>query len=137
MMNLISYNFSIRTRKREEFIEITDEIKDYVRRSHVDNGYIKIFVPHTTAAVTINENADIDVQRDLLNILRKIAPRGVGYFHAEGNSDAHFKSSLIGCTIDVFIENGKLILGQWQGIYFLEFDGPRTRKIYLQIYSAT
>lgn len=133
--SLQQFNFSIRTSKREEFVEITDEIRGYLHKSNVRDGFCKVFVPHTTAGITINENADIDVERDLLKILRDLVPKG-NYLHSEGNSDAHMKSSIIGSDVDVFIQDGNLMLGQWQGIFFCEFDGPRTRRIYLQIHES-
>jgi secondary thiamine-phosphate synthase enzyme len=92
-----------------------------------------IYTPHTTAAITINENADPDVQSDIVKGINKIVPESLSYDHAEGNSPAHIKSSLFGCSETIFIENGKLILGTWQGIYFCEFDGPRTRKVHIKI----
>ncbi len=124
---------TIRTSRREELIDITDEILQFVRESGVNEGKITVFIPHTTAAVTINENADPTVQRDIIFTLNKLVPKLPDYHHLEGNSDAHVKSSLIGCSQDVFISDGSLVLGTWQGIYFCEFDGPRNRTAVLRI----
>jgi secondary thiamine-phosphate synthase enzyme len=112
-------SFSIRTSRRNELIDITD-------------GVVLVFCPHTTAAITINEDADPSVVRDVLMQLSKIVPEGAGYSHSEGNSDAHIKSSLVGCSEMVIVEEGKLRLGTWQGIYFCEFDGPRTRQVWVK-----
>ncbi len=124
---------TVRTSRREELIDITGEILDFVRESGVNDGKITVFIPHTTAAVTINENADPTVQRDIIYTLNKLVPKLPEYQHLEGNSDAHVKSSLIGCSQDVFISDGSLLLGTWQGIYFCEFDGPRNRTAILRI----
>lgn len=125
--------FNIRTSKREEFINITSYIKGAIKESGVENGIVIIFVPHTTAGVTINENADPDVTIDMINGLNEIVPNLKNFKHIEGNSDAHIKASLIGSSVTVIIENGNLKLGTWQGIYFCEFDGPRLRKFYVKI----
>lgn len=125
--------FNIRTSKREEFINITSHIKGAIKESGVENGIVIIFVPHTTAGVTINENADSDVTIDMINGLNEIVPNLKNFKHIEGNSDAHIKASLIGSSVTVIIENGNLKLGTWQGIYFCEFDGPRLRKFYIKI----
>ncbi len=123
----------ISTSSREQMVNITQNIKEFVFETNVQNGRITVFVPHTTAAVTINENADSTVQKDMLFSLSKISPIYSQFQHLEGNSDAHIKSSIIGCSQDILIENNKLVLGIWQGIYFCEFDGPRQRKIILRI----
>lgn len=117
---------------REGFIEITEQIKNYVYYSKIEKGICQVFVPHTTAAVTINENADPDVVTDLISVFKNIIPE-LHYRHVEGNSPAHFKSSLIGCSITIPVDKGHLVLGTWQGIYFCEFDGPRRRKVLVQI----
>jgi secondary thiamine-phosphate synthase enzyme len=123
---------TVSTRRREEMIDITDSIRTALGESGVRNGVVTIHIPHTTAAVTINENADPDVIHDILLTLNKLIPQGVpGYRHSEGNSDAHVKSSLFGCTRQVLIEDSRLVLGTWQGIYFCEFDGPRSRRCLL------
>ncbi len=123
----------IETERQNEMIDITSRISLLVRQSGIVSGTVTLFVPHTTAAVTINENHDSDVVRDLLLALDKNFPKHKEFRHTEGNSDAHLKSSVIGAQETVLIENGILILGTWQGIYFCEFDGPRHRKIYVRI----
>jgi secondary thiamine-phosphate synthase enzyme len=110
-------------------IDITERVAAAIRETGIQNGVCRLFVPHTTAAVTINENADPDVQRDILAALDRIVPLADGYRHAEGNAAAHIKASLFGTSQTVFIENGQPVLGTWQSIFFCEFDGPRTRKI--------
>lgn len=114
-------------------VEITREVQKVVAESGVKNGVCTIFSPHTTAAITINENCDPDVVRDFTMEIDKIVPWEDGYRHFEGNSAAHLKASLIGFSEQVIIENGKLVLGTWQGIYFCEYDGPRSRKVYVKI----
>ena len=121
--------FEVRTSSREEFIDITHEIVERVSECDIENGAVLIFVEHTTAGVTINENADPDVCRDLASGLRKLAPRDGGWKHREGNSDGHLKSSLVGPSVVVPLSRGRLVLGRWQGIYLCEFDGPRARTI--------
>lgn len=123
----------INTTKRTEFIDITSEIEKIVKDAKIKDGLCVIFCPHTTAALTINENADPSVQKDIIEHLEKLVPPHKNYSHSEGNSDAHIKSSLLGSSLNVIIENGALALGTWQGIYFCEFDGPRQRQIYVQI----
>lgn len=124
---------SIRTSRHEQFINITSEIRQFVSDSNILEGRVTIFIPHTTAAVTINENADPDVQHDLILALNRISPDLPEFKHMEGNSDAHTKSSIVGCSQDIIIDEGKLLLGTWQGIYFCEFDGPRTRTAIIRI----
>lgn len=124
---------SVKTSSREEFIDITDEVEKAVRESGIKNGLCYLYVPHTTAGITINEGADPSVKKDIINTLKKIAPYNAEYLHMEGNADSHIKTTLVGSSVNIFIENGNLILGQWQSIFFCEFDGPRTRKIYLKI----
>jgi secondary thiamine-phosphate synthase enzyme len=121
------------TDRRNQFIDITDEVGNIVSDSNIENGVVELFVPHTTAAVTINENADPSVKSDMLNFLEKLIPQNSNFRHSEGNSDAHIKSSLVGPNIRVIISEGRLLLGTWQGIYFCEFDGPRTRKLHIKI----
>ena len=123
--------FSLNT-PAEGFIDITGQVRKIVASGNVQNGLCQIFVPHTTAGVTINENADPDVVTDMLAALGKMVPN-LPYRHGEGNSPAHVKSSLVGCSITVPISEGRLCLGTWQGIYFCEFDGPRTRKVWVQL----
>jgi len=123
--------FTVKTSRRNEFIDITAEIRDLVE--DILEGVVTVFVPHTTTAVTINENADPDVPRDILKKLEKLIPQQDSYSHREGNSDAHIKASLFGSSVRVIVQNGQLLLGTWQSIFFCEFDGPRTRKFYVQI----
>lgn len=125
--------FDVRTNRRTEFVEITAEVRRAVREAGLSDGVCVVYCPHTTAAVTIQENADPDVVHDMLLWLNKHIPKEVpGFRHAEGNSDAHLKSSLVGPSVTVPVENGDLVLGTWQGIYFCEFDGPRSRQVQVQ-----
>jgi secondary thiamine-phosphate synthase enzyme len=124
-------SFSVRTGSRIEFLDITSRVQGAVGGSGVSDGICMVFVPHTTAGVTINENADPSVMADMRMELNKIVPFEDGYSHAEGNSAAHVKSSMVGCSCMVPIEGGRLALGTWQGVYFCEFDGPRTRKVWV------
>jgi len=121
--------FSVHTRNRTDFIDITPEVTDALRSAGVRDGLCHVFIPHTTAGVTINENADPDVKSDIMNTLEKLVPWTGGYRHFEGNSAAHIKASLMGFSVTVPVDDGKLVLGTWQCIYFCEFDGPRTRKV--------
>lgn len=123
----------IKTTKAQEFIDITNIIKEEVRKNKIDEGIVVVFVPHTTAGITINENADPDVTFDILSGLNNVFPERNGYRHVEGNSHAHIKASLLGSSVTIIIENGELKLGTWQGVYFCEFDGPRTRNVYIKI----
>ena len=123
--------FSLNT-PAEGFIDITGQVRKIVASGNVQYGLCQIFVPHTTAGVTLNENADPDVVTDMLAALKQMVP-DLHYRHSEGNSPAHVKSSLVGCSITVPISEGRLCLGTWQGIYFCEFDGPRTRKVWVQL----
>ncbi len=123
---------SVRSRKRCEMIDITSKINSVLREQQIADATITVFTPHTTAAITINENADPDVARDMLYGLAKLIPADPQFKHAEGNSDAHLKSSLVGVSETLIVEGGQLLLGTWQGIYFCEFDGPRTRRILLK-----
>jgi secondary thiamine-phosphate synthase enzyme len=120
---------NVRTNSRAEMIDITDLVQAVISEKKIKNGICVIFTPHTTAAVTINENADPDVPNDIINALEKTLPRSIQYRHAEGNSPAHVKSSLVGVSELVLVENGRLVLGTWQAIFFCEFDGPRQRKV--------
>ena len=123
----------IRTRAKEEFVDLTAEVGRVVAASGVASGVCVVTVPHTTAGVTVNENADPDVKADLLMTLRRIVPDALPYAHAEGNSPAHAKAALIGSSVTLIVEGGRLQLGTWQGIFFCEFDGPRPRKVWIQI----
>ncbi|MCM8785403.1 MAG: secondary thiamine-phosphate synthase enzyme YjbQ [Candidatus Omnitrophica bacterium] len=122
----------IQTRKRTEFVDITGEIEKVLRSKNIKNGICYIFIPHTTCGVTINENADPSVKNDIIEKLEQLIPENDRYSHTEGNSDAHIKSSIVGHSLTVFIENGYLQLGTWQGIYLCEFDGPRLRNVWLK-----
>jgi len=124
---------SVSTGSRVEFIDITDRVEGIVRDSRVSSGVCYIYAPHTTAAITINENADPSVRRDIISELGKIVPFEDNYSHYEGNAAAHIKSSLIGPSEVVLVEGGKLLLGTWQGIYFCEFDGPRRRRVIVKV----
>jgi secondary thiamine-phosphate synthase enzyme len=124
------------TASQTDLIDITHQIENAVEKSKVDNGVCNLFVPHTTAAITINENADPTVRADILKELNKLIPFDDKYLHSEGNSAAHIKSTLVGCSQSILIENGRLVLGTWQGIYFCEFDGPRHRQVWVQIICA-
>lgn len=119
---------SLESSSHEEMIELTAQVEQVIRESEQRNGMVTIFVPHTTAAVTINENADHDVQTDMIAWLRRLVPADPSFRHAEGNSDGHIKASLVGLTAQVPLVDGRLRLGTWQGIYFCEFDGPRRRQ---------
>ena len=121
----------IKTSSRNQMVNITGEVSQSIPDGF--SGMAVVYVPHTTAAVTINEGADPSVKNDILNYLSELVPPSAGYTHIEGNSDSHIKSSLIGNYANLIIENGKLILGTWQAIFFCEFDGPRTRKVYLKL----
>jgi len=125
--------FSVSTGNRTELINIDDQVRRLVADSGVQTGICQVFVPHTTAGVTINENADPSVIRDILMEIDKVIPFQDGYRHAEGNSAAHIKSSLVGCDQTIPIAEGRLVLGTWQSIFFCEFDGPRQRKVIVQI----
>jgi secondary thiamine-phosphate synthase enzyme len=124
---------NIRTNSPVEMIDITDSVQAAVNEKNTRNGYCIVFTPHTTAAVTINENADPDVPRDIISALEKTVPHNGRYRHSEGNSPAHVKSSLVGASETVLIENGRLVLGTWQSIFFCEFDGPRSRRVVIKV----
>jgi secondary thiamine-phosphate synthase enzyme len=127
------HTISIKTHKRNELIDITSQIYEIIRQEKLQGGLVVVYVPHTTAAVTINENADPDVCHDILLTLDDLIPHlRKGYRHGEGNSDAHVKTSLIGSSETIMVENGRLCLGTWQGIYFCEFDGPRSRSCWVK-----
>ena len=123
---------TVKTRSRTELIDITSDVSQLVRKSGIEAGLCLLYVPHTTAAVTINESADPSVKSDILMVLNQIVPWEAKYRHMEGNSPAHVKSTMVGASELVAIENGALVLGTWQGIFFCEFDGPRSRKIHVR-----
>lgn len=127
------FTFSVKTPQTTAMIDITHKVQEAVSESKVKDGICVVFIPHTTAAVTINENADPDVVRDFLMEINKVIPFSDGYHHMEGNSAAHIKSSLMGFSETVIIKDSKLLLGTWQGIYLTEFDGPRVRKVHVKI----
>jgi secondary thiamine-phosphate synthase enzyme len=129
----MTQTFSVKSSKQTELIDITRPVQDAVQKAGVKEGFCVIFTPHTTAAVTINEKADPSVPRDILMELNKIVPFEDRYQHSEGNSSAHIKSSLVGCSQTLFIDSGNLLLGTWQGIFFCEFDGPRNRQVYVKV----
>lgn len=126
------HEIEINTTEQVQFVDITQKIENAINNEQIENGICTIFVPHTTAAVTINENADPDVSADMIKEINKIVPFSDKYRHFEGNSAAHIKSSMIGASETIIIENGKLKLGRWQGIYLCEFDGPRRRKVWIK-----
>ncbi|MEK6797216.1 MAG: secondary thiamine-phosphate synthase enzyme YjbQ [Spirochaetota bacterium] len=128
--------FPVKTNARVAMIDITSAVRDAIAKSTVRNGIALVFAPHTTAAITINENADPDVVSDIVRTVDRVAPRDNAYRHSEGNSQAHIMSSLIGASEQVIIEDGTMALGTWQGIYFCEFDGPRSRTVYVQVAGA-
>ena len=135
-MKITQDDFRIGTKSRNQMIDITSQVSSLVSDSGVTAGDVIVYCPHTTAAITINENADPSVPHDLLLTLEELLPRRrSGYRHSEGNSDSHCKSSIIGCSEQVLIKGGALQLGTWQGIFFCEFDGPRSRKVIVQVRS--
>lgn len=124
----------VKTTARSQMVDITQLVAKLVRQKNFAAGFVNVFVPHTTAGITIQENADPDVQHDLLAKLESLIPKNESYYkHAEGNSDSHLKASMMGSSITVQVEGGKLQLGQWQGIYLMEFDGPRTREVWIRL----
>jgi secondary thiamine-phosphate synthase enzyme len=133
-MKIFEKEFPISSRTRNQMIDITSHVSSIVRESGISNGDVIVYCPHTTAGITINENADPDVPHDILITLQELVPQSnPRYQHSEGNSDAHCKSSIIGCSKQILIKNGTLALGTWQGIFFCEFDGPRSRTVWVQV----
>jgi secondary thiamine-phosphate synthase enzyme len=126
---------NVKSRSRTEFIDVTEKIQEVLKETGIENGVCYLFVPHTTAGVTINEGADPSVQRDIQTLLNRLIPFDGDYHHREGNSSAHIKSSIIGISQSVLVDDGKLMLGTWQSIFFCEFDGPRHRRIALKFIS--
>lgn len=122
---------AVESKKRNELIDITELVQNSIES--IEEGIVTIYVPHTTAAVTINENADPDVAKDIINKLNEIVPEEDSYSHTEGNSDSHIKSTLVGPSVNVIIKNGKMVLGTWQSVFFCEFDGPRRRKLIVKV----
>ncbi|MBN2108295.1 MAG: YjbQ family protein [Deltaproteobacteria bacterium] len=125
--------FTVTTRKQTDMVNITAQVQAAVHATGIQSGICTVFVPHTTAGVTINENADPDVIRDMLMEMNKVIPFTDGYAHSEGNSAAHIKASLFGCSLNVIVEGGSLQLGTWQSLFFCEFDGPRNRTVWVQV----
>jgi len=123
---------TVQTNSRTDFIDITDEVQRFASNQNLQDGVITVFIPHTTAGVTINENADPDVTADLEQVLDRMVPWTDGYAHMEGNTAAHMKASMMGSSAQVLVENGRLCLGTWQSLYFCEFDGPRSRRVWLK-----
>ena len=133
-MKIVEKDFPVSSKHRNQMIDITSQVGSAVSQSGITEGDAIVYCPHTTAAVTINENADPSVSHDILLTLEQLIPHHrPGYQHSEGNSDAHCKSSLVGCSEQILIEDGTLVLGTWQGIFFCEFDGPRSRRVVVQI----
>jgi secondary thiamine-phosphate synthase enzyme len=126
---------TVKTKTKTELVDITADVEKIVRQADVRTGLCMVYVPHTTAAVTINESADPSVKGDILMVLNQVIPWKAHYRHLEGNSPAHIKSTLVGASELIAVENKRLLLGTWQGIFFCEFDGPRTRKIHLRMYA--
>lgn len=132
-MKIIWKEIELATRSRAQFVDVTRQVAEELTKSNVKSGMCYVYVPHTTAGITINENADPDVVTDLINTLEKLVPVHGNYRHAEGNSDAHLKASMMGFSQLIPVIDGRLALGTWQGIYFCEFDGPRKRKMLMGI----
>jgi secondary thiamine-phosphate synthase enzyme len=133
-MKIVEKDFHISSKSRNQMIDITSQVDSAAEQSGITNGDAIVFCPHTTAAITINENADPSVPHDILLTLSELIPQHrAGYRHSEGNSDAHCKSSLVGCSEQILIKDGRLNLGTWQGIFFCEFDGPRSRSFFVQV----
>ena len=131
------HKFTVRTQSRTELVEITTQVRDAVRAAGIRNGSCVVYCPHTTAAITIQENADPDVVRDMLLWLNAAVPKDApGFRHAEGNSDSHIKASLVGPSVTILIDDGDLVFGTWQGVYFCEFAGPRSRSVMVQVTGA-
>ena len=124
---------NVKTRSRIEMVDITSSVQKEVSKSQTSDGLCLVYVPHTTAGITINEGADPAVCQDVMDRLNELVPANAGYRHMEGNADSHIKASLMGSSVHVMLENGRLVLGTWQKIFFCEFDGPRSRKVYLRV----
>lgn len=126
-------SLSVKTTARSEMVDITSSVQKEISRAGVSDGVCVVYVPHTTAGITINEGADPSVCRDIIEKLNDLVPPNAGYRHMEGNADSHIKASLMGSSVSVMVEKGRLLLGTWQKIFFCEFDGPRTRKVYVKL----
>ena len=126
-------SFNVTTSRRNEIIDVTSKVREIVKKSKVKSGICVVYTPHTTAAITVNEHADPAVATDIENALNKLVPPNVGYKHLEGNSDSHIKTTLVSSSMTFIVEDGEPLLGTWQGIFFCEFDGPRTRKVFVKV----
>jgi len=133
MLNNKITTIKVESSGKDQVIDITSKISDFVKKTKIESGICYVYVPHTTAAITINENADPDVKHDFLKGLNSIVRDDLSYRHAEGNSSAHIKASIIGAAAEIFVENNDLMLGTWQGIFFCEFDGPRIRNVHVKL----
>jgi len=129
----MTISINVKTSTRNELVDITSSVQKEVSKIGTEDGICVVYVPHTTAGITINEGADIAVCRDIISKLNDLVPANAGYLHMEGNADSHIKASLMGSSISVIVENGRLVLGTWQKIFFCEFDGPRSRKVHVKI----
>jgi len=129
-------SFDVTTHVRTELTDITGKVQDAVTQSKVGSGMCFVYVPHTTAAVTVNESYDPDVAADITATLSRLVPHRAGYAHSEGNSDAHIKAAMVGCCQAIPVEQGRLALGRWQGVFFCEFDGPRQRRVHVQVLNS-
>ena len=127
----------VKTNKRNEMVDITSDIQDVIDDKNIKNGVVVVYVPHTTAGVTINEGADPSVQRDIITNLKKLIPEKGDYHHSEGNSDAHIKASLIGSSVTIIVKDKRLVLGTWQHVFFYEGDGPRNRRVYVKFLKSS
>jgi len=127
----------LKTNRRSEMVDITSRVQSAIDEAGVNEGICVVYVPHTTAGITINENADPSVASDMQSVLSRLVPAGAGYSHLEGNADSHIKASLMGSSVNVLIEKGRLQLGTWQGIFFCEFDGPRSRRVWVSFSGET
>lgn len=125
----------VKTQDKEELVDITAQVQEEISSSGMEDGFCLVYVPHTTAGVTINENADPSVKEDLLMTMKRIVPESLPFKHLEGNSPAHVKASLVGSSINLIVKEGRLSLGTWQGVFFCEFDGPRRRKVFIKTLS--
>ena len=133
-MSMHTQTFQVQTRERDQMIEVTDQVSQAVREAQIAEGSVVVYVPHTTAGVTINENADPDVVHDMLHQLDQMVPWSQPFYrHAEGNSASHVKASMMGSSVTILIQAGQLVLGTWQGVWFCEFDGPRTRNVHMAV----
>lgn len=131
------YGLTVKSSRRNEMIDITSDIIDLIKKERFESGEVFIFVPHTTASVTINEGADPSVQRDIISFFNDLIPKDGDFHHVEGNSDAHIKASIFGASERILVEDSKLLLGTWQHVFFVESDGPRNRKVFVKLISYT